>query len=856
MRIACLRVAFLFVTFLGLGAVRAVAGEGQPYVVLIGVGASKDQAIKPRPHADADARALYELLSDSKYLKCPPDHIRLLTSDAETNRTHSARSATHENIVQALHWATSSATEDDMILVCWIGQGAPVSDRTCYFASDSTLTNRAKDAVSAAEVEHEIAAVKSTKLCVLLDVNFRGYDAGQDKIPETGLERLFEEYDGTKDDEDGPGKPIMLLASNDGFKPSYDLDKQGLFATLVLEALRGKADSEGGEPDGIITVDELFQYVRKELPLRAIALGKKEQTPTVLRRSTHFVITHNPAVAAEIAERSAKFEKLVQGGALSSELVKEGRELLASMPRRDPLRKLRKVYQQYADGKLNADELESQRQLLRKGLEVARLDAEAFADKGLEVIDIVTKDYVKPVKSPELAAMAIRALYRAAEEKMPKELADRLENIKNIDDDGIRNLLIEAREKLGAVDDLKGGKAATAMLQRMLHTLDPYSNYFDADDMEDFRRQTQQDFIGIGVQIQKDVGRDMVRVATPLRGSSAYRAGIQAGDLITKITKLCDKDGRILQDVQTFSTKGLSISDIVRTILGPEGTKVKVTIEREMSDGPKELEFELTRSRVRVETVLGAKRQGDHNWDYFIDPANKIAYIRLTQFAQNTDSDLRAAMRALDKRGLNGLILDLRFNPGGYLDKAVTISDLFIDDGLIVRVKPRDARARDHNGRHENSLLNFPMVVLVNGQSASASEIVSACIQDHERGVIMGERSFGKGSVQNILELSSGDGLKLTTASFWRPSGRNLHRFPNSKESDDWGVIPHPAYTLKLSPTERSELLAHLRKIEAIPRPDAPKKEETQEFVDRQLDMATDYLRKQIAAKDALKKNG
>src|SRR5262249_47476581 len=150
-------------------------------------------------------------------------------------RKFPAKTATHESIVQALHWASSSAGEDDMVLICWIGQGAPTGDRTCYFATDSTVKNRAKDAVSAAEVEHEIAAMKSTKLCVLLDVNFRGYDAGQEKIPEAGLERIFEEFDGTKEDDEGPEKPIMLLASNDGLRPSYDLDKHGLFATLVLE---------------------------------------------------------------------------------------------------------------------------------------------------------------------------------------------------------------------------------------------------------------------------------------------------------------------------------------------------------------------------------------------------------------------------------------------------------------------------------------------------------------------------------------------------------------------------------------------------------------------------------------------
>jgi C-terminal peptidase prc len=859
MRKVGVRFGCLLVAFLVLGLSWARAAEGQPYVVLIGVGAYKDQAIKPRPHADADAKALYDLLSNSKYLKCPADHMRLLTSDAETERTRDAKAATRENIIQALHWAASSAGEDDLILLVWVGQGAPLSDRTCYFAADSTLQNRAKDAVSAVEIQHEFSSIKSTKLCVLLDVNFRGYDAGKEKISELGLDKAFLEYSGSKDDdedEEGHAKPVMLLSANDGLKPSYDLNKQGLFTTLVLEALQGKADADGGEPDGLVTVDELFQYVRKELAYRASALGKKEQTPTVIRRGGHFVLTHNPAIAGEVQARLEKLEAMVKGGQIGAEAGKEGRELLSAMPRRDALRKLRKAYQEFADGKLSADDLESQRRKSRLALEISRTDAEAFTDKVIEVIDIVTKHYVKPVKEPELVASAIRALYRAADEKLPREMAERLDNIKNCDEEGLRKLLMEARQKLGTVDELQGAKAAAAALQRMLHSLDPYSSYFDPDEMEEFRRSTQQDFIGVGISIQKDVVRDMVRVTSPLRDSSAYKAGIQAGDLITKVTNLVDRDGRKLATPEVFSTKGLSTSDIVKRIIGPEGSKVLLTVEREMANGPKELEFELTRTHVRVETVLGSKRKEDHTWDFYIDPAEKIAYIRVTQFAQNTESDLKRAMRLLDRQGLNGLVLDLRFDPGGYLDTAIHISDLFIDDGLIVRVQPRDAPAREHKGHHENSMLNFPLVVLVNGFSASASEILSACIQDHERGIVMGERSFGKGSVQNIMELSSGDGLKLTTASFWRPSGRNLHRFPNSKETDDWGVIPHAAYTLKLTPTERSELLTHLRQQEAIPRKDAPKKEEAAAFTDRQLEMALEYLRKQVAAKAALKKAG
>jgi carboxyl-terminal processing protease len=189
----------------------------------------------------------------------------------------------------------------------------------------------------------------------------------------------------------------------------------------------------------------------------------------------------------------------------------------------------------------------------------------------------------------------------------------------------------------------------------------------------------------------------------------------------------------------------------------------------------------------------------------------------------------------------------------------VGISDLFIDDGAIVSIRPRVGRSRDFKGSHAGSKVDFPLVVLVNGGSASASEIVSACIQDHERGIVMGERSFGKGSVQNIMELDLGNGpseMKLTTASFWRPSGKNLHKFPTSKPEDDWGVVPHPNYTLKLSPAETTELYDHLKRQEVIARRDPPKMETVPTFVDRQLEMAVDYLKKQMATKTAAKKAG
>jgi carboxyl-terminal processing protease len=193
------------------------------------------------------------------------------------------------------------------------------------------------------------------------------------------------------------------------------------------------------------------------------------------------------------------------------------------------------------------------------------------------------------------------------------------------------------------------------------------------------------------------------------------------------------------------------------------------------------------------------------------------------------------------------------------LTSAVEISDLFIDDGLIVTIKqPRASRAAPYNGQSEGSYLDFPMVCLVNNTSASGSEIVAACLQDHGRAVIMGERSYGKGSVQNIQPFEGGE-LKLTTASFWRPNGKNLNKSSTSgKEDEDWGVSPNPGHALKLSEKEREQLYDHLHEAEIIQGRDIQAKEKKTQFKDRQLEKALEYLRGQIktAAKVTAKKAG
>ena len=210
------------------------------------------------------------------------------------------------------------------------------------------------------------------------------------------------------------------------------------------------------------------------------------------------------------------------------------------------------------------------------------------------------------------------------------------------------------------------------------------------------------------------------------------------------------------------------------------------------------------------------------------------------------------------KKEVKGFILDLRFNPGGLLDSAVKISDLFIDDGLIVTVRPRLEKEVAFPGEHDGSHLDFPMACLVNGGSASGSEIVAACLQDHHRAIIIGERSYGKGSVQNIQPFEGGN-LKMTTASFWRPSGKNLNKSSTGgKDDDEWGVLPDKGFQIKLTRKERDDLFEYQHNLEIIPRPDRPAKETKPQFKDKQMDAALEYLRDQIklAAQLPAKKAG
>ena len=329
-------------------------------------------------------------------------------------------------------------------------------------------------------------------------------------------------------------------------------------------------------------------------------------------------------------------------------------------------------------------------------------------------------------------------------------------------------------------------------MEGMMSRLDDYSAYISPDTLVEFQQTLDQEFGGVGIQILLDTDTRQLTVANPLVGSPAYEAGIRAGDRILRI------DGQ--------STQGLSLEDAARRMRGKPGEAVTLTVLHADESDP--VEIEIVRAVIQEDSVLGDTRNADGSWNYFLEGYDKIAYVRINTFGEKTAEELRTVLRDLSEQGLRRLILDLRNNPGGLLMSAIDICDLFVDSGVIVTTRGRDGEVRRAIHASGNGpYLKLPIAVLVNQYSASASEIVAACLQDHHRAVVVGESTYGKGTVQEIIELENAQGaIKLTTSSYWRPSGRNIHRTSDAGESDPWGVSPDPGYEVTMD----DEALARL----------------------------------------------
>ncbi|MBM43421.1 MAG: hypothetical protein CMJ36_00190 [Phycisphaerae bacterium] len=342
-----------------------------------------------------------------------------------------------------------------------------------------------------------------------------------------------------------------------------------------------------------------------------------------------------------------------------------------------------------------------------------------------------------------------------------------------------------------------------------LRPLDPYTSIIWPYDITEFNRQMEGKFIGVGIMISESEIGD-IKVVYPLEGKPAYQSGVLPDDIILEV------DGQ--------STAGWTVQDAVHHITGPRYTNVTLGISRE---GREELlEIPVTRDLIKMHSVKGWRKtgrtdSGDPEWDWYIDQDNRIGYVKLTQFNEDTYTDLRDAIGEMRDEGEpRGLILDLRFNPGGLLTSAYQISDMFVSEGRILSGEDklgRESFVLDSH-RHNTFLGDIPTVVLINQGSASASEIVSGCIQAHEAGVVFGERSFGKGSVQTVHQVTQDSKLKCTTQYYRLPEGVTgiEGRLVDKEFSElDWGVAPD--IEIEMSPDQIEKSLSLRLKADRLP---------------------------------------
>jgi carboxyl-terminal processing protease len=372
---------------------------------------------------------------------------------------------------------------------------------------------------------------------------------------------------------------------------------------------------------------------------------------------------------------------------------------------------------------------------------------------------------------------------------------------------------------------------------------DEHSLFIGEQERDEFREELTQEFGGVGVRIRL-LGQPPLPtvVGPPEPGTPAFTADIRSGDRILAI------NGE--------STQAMELIDVLRQMRGPVGEPVVLSLVHTGETEP--LEITLTRSVITVDSILGDIRDENNQWDFRLAQEPRIGYVQIIKFGDKTEVELTSALAKLASEGVEALILDVRDNYGGALDAAVGITDLFLRAGQpIVTTRGRDGVTRDRfvsTGR--GGYTRIPLVVLVNQNSASASEILAACLQDYGRATIVGQRTYGKGTVQQLLRLESGRSLlKLTAATYWRPSGKNIHRMPGASENNDWGVKPDKGFEVALDEEEYLQWRQYRRRRDVLgDRRDGPLAEQFDaqdgqlpaEFVDRALELAVDYLVEQL----------
>ena len=363
------------------------------------------------------------------------------------------------------------------------------------------------------------------------------------------------------------------------------------------------------------------------------------------------------------------------------------------------------------------------------------------------------------------------------------------------------NLFAEVMEIVNteALEEVSQDNLFQDAMGGMLKELDEHCTFISDSGFQEFREELQQEFGGVGMYVGTDPETEMLIVLAPMPKTPAYEAGIHVGDLIVSIAG--------------EPTAGKSRADAVKELRGPVGETVNVQIRR----GDDVLFKTLTRAKIPIESSHGDFRQPDGSWNFVLKDHPEIGFIRLSQFGEMTGNEMKAALKSLPDNA-EGLIFDLRANPGGLLDIAVEICDMFLESGLpIVRIKGREqVLIREYQStRGMEFPSELPVCILIDRYSASASEIVSGCLQDHGRAVLIGEQSYGKGTVQDIIPIQHNKSLlKLTTASYWRPSDRQIDRNdPEAQKTGVWGVQPDAGFVIEMSD---EELIENLRQRSSL----------------------------------------
>jgi carboxyl-terminal processing protease len=415
-----------------------------------------------------------------------------------------------------------------------------------------------------------------------------------------------------------------------------------------------------------------------------------------------------------------------------------------------------------------------------------------FAQQLLGVCNQVATLYVRPIDRNQLLCSAMAGLYEAARLPVPERLS--FEVISTRGEQELFDLLRHCREEIGNPDSLSGRQALVVCCQALAKTLDSYSGVVTAEE----QRKTlglEQEGVGVGLELAEHLGGAEVLVKMVHPGSPAQQAGLRPDD---RIIQVAGRPVSKITEEQLFQRLNPPTSSEILEAPLPPIRPVEITFRRPGRNQTTTLT--LMPQRYRVEHIQGVQRQDDQSWSYWLDARHKLAHIRLVALGAGCSQQLEEVLANLHEEEVRGVMLDLRWCPGGYLNEAIDVARLFLKDGEIARVRMRTQKEQVYACQQEGPFVDTPLVVLVNGETMGGAELIAAALQDHKRAVVCGQRSLGKGSVQTPVHLGVGQvGMKLTSGTFIRPSGKNLHRFAESKDRDDWGVLPERELELPVS---------------------------------------------------------